>query len=107
LRVSADYFRSFLATSTDVFVEYDASFRCLSINPAGSTMLALAPEAIVGKTNQELLVIQQHSLTLPFSAPLRQAKKPLLTTNCSCHKVAASLKPFTPPSQRHQGQSSA
>ncbi|HEY9882140.1 MAG TPA: PAS domain S-box protein [Thermosynechococcaceae cyanobacterium] len=54
LRVSADYFRSFLATSTDVFVEYDASFRCLSINPAGSTMLALAPEAIVGKTNQEL-----------------------------------------------------
>ena len=54
LRVSADYFRSFLKTSTDVFVEYDASFRCLSINPAGSTMLALAPEAIVGKTNQEL-----------------------------------------------------
>ncbi len=54
LRVSADYFRSFLATSTDVFVEYDASFRCLSINPAGSTMLALATEAIVGKTNQEL-----------------------------------------------------
>ncbi|XHX76729.1 MAG: PAS domain S-box protein [Stenomitos frigidus ULC029] len=54
LRISADYFRSFLETSTDVFVEYDASFRCLSINPAGSTMLALPPEAIVGKTNQEL-----------------------------------------------------
>jgi PAS domain S-box-containing protein len=54
LRVSADYFRSFLETSTDVFVEYDAGFRCLSINPAGSTMLALPPEAIVGKTNQEL-----------------------------------------------------
>ena len=54
LRVSADYFRSFLATSTDVFVEYDASLRCLSMNPAGSTMLALATEAIVGKTNQEL-----------------------------------------------------
>ncbi|MBW4694106.1 MAG: GAF domain-containing protein [Lyngbya sp. HA4199-MV5] len=54
LRVSADYFRSFLETSSDVFVEYDARLCCLSMNPAGTTMLALDPEAIVGKTNQEL-----------------------------------------------------
>ncbi|MBW4578596.1 MAG: PAS domain S-box protein [Tildeniella nuda ZEHNDER 1965/U140] len=54
LRVSSDYFRSFLETLTDVFIEYDSSLRCLSMNPAGSTMLELAPEAIVGKTNQEL-----------------------------------------------------
>jgi PAS domain S-box-containing protein len=54
LRVSADYFRSFLETSTDVFVEYDSTLRCLSMNPAGSMMLELAPEAIIGKTNREL-----------------------------------------------------
>lgn len=54
LRVSADYFRSFLETLTDVFIEYDSSLRCLSMNPAGSAMLELLPEAIVGKTNQEL-----------------------------------------------------
>lgn len=54
LRVSADYFRSFLETSTDIFMEYDAGLRCLSINPAGSTLLALAPESLIGKTNQEL-----------------------------------------------------
>lgn len=54
LRVSADYFRSFLETSSDVFVEYDPGLRCLSMNPAGTTMLALDPATIVGKTNQEL-----------------------------------------------------
>lgn len=54
LRVSADYFRSFLETSTDVFIEYDSQLRCLSVNPAGSTLLGLAPEAIIGKTNRDL-----------------------------------------------------
>lgn len=54
LHVSSDYFRSFWETSTDILVEYDSELRCLSINPAGCTMLTLAPESIVGKTNQEL-----------------------------------------------------
>jgi PAS domain S-box-containing protein len=54
LRVSADYFRSFLETSSDVFVEYDSKLRCLSMNPAGTTMLEVDPTTIVGKTNQEL-----------------------------------------------------
>jgi PAS domain S-box-containing protein len=54
LRVSADYFRSLIETSTDVFTEYDARLHCLSMNPAGCTMLMVEPEAIVGKTNQAL-----------------------------------------------------
>ncbi|XGV99887.1 MAG: GAF domain-containing protein [Leptolyngbya sp. BL-A-14] len=54
LRISADYFRSFLETSSDVFVEYDSDLRCLSLNPAGTTMLELDPATIVGKTNQAL-----------------------------------------------------
>lgn len=54
LRVSAGYFRSLIETSTDVFAEYDSSLQCLSMNPAGSALLALEPAAIVGKTNQEL-----------------------------------------------------
>ena len=53
-RGSVDYFRSFLEASMDVFVAYDSNLRCLFINPAGSKILELAPEAIVGKTNREL-----------------------------------------------------
>lgn len=54
-RLSAEYLRSFLETSIDVFVEYDAQHRYLSINPAGCLWLNLPREDILGKTNRELL----------------------------------------------------
>ncbi len=54
-RLSAEYLRSFLETSIDIFVEYDAQHRYLSINPAGCTLLNLSREDILGKTNRELV----------------------------------------------------
>lgn len=86
-RLSAEYFRSFLDKSTDIFVEYDSQLRYISINPAGCALLGLPAAAIIGKTNRELLgsfadeldpLIQQafdtrekvfvdHEMTLPQS----------------------------------------
>lgn len=86
-RLSAEYFRSFLDKSTDIFVEYDSQLRYISINPAGCALLGLPAAAIIGKTNRELLgsfadeldpLIQQafdtrekvfvdHEMTLPHS----------------------------------------
>ena len=54
-RLSADYFRTFLKKSIDVFVEYDADLRYLSINPTGGELLGLPLSEIIGKTNGELL----------------------------------------------------
>ncbi|QZZ20090.1 PAS domain S-box protein [Leptothermofonsia sichuanensis E412] len=54
-RLSAEYFRSFLDKSTDIFVEYDSQLRYISINPAGCALLGLPAAAIIGKTNRELL----------------------------------------------------
>ncbi|MCT7957434.1 ATP-binding protein [Laspinema palackyanum] len=53
-RLSADYFRSFLRQSSDIFVEYDTQLRYLSINAAGAAFFGLTREQIIGKTNQEL-----------------------------------------------------
>jgi len=54
-RVSAEYFRSFLQQSTDIFAEYDPQLRYLSINPAGARFLQHPEAEIIGHTNQELL----------------------------------------------------
>ncbi|MGA7933911.1 MAG: PAS domain S-box protein, partial [Kovacikia sp.] len=54
-RLSAEHFRLFVEASTDVFVEYDAQLRYVSINPVGSNLLGLPPEQVMGKTNRELL----------------------------------------------------
>jgi PAS domain S-box-containing protein len=54
-RLSAEYFRSFLDKSIDVFVEYDPELRYISINPAGCALIGLPRSAIIGKTNRELL----------------------------------------------------
>ncbi|WP_199247742.1 ATP-binding protein [[Phormidium] sp. ETS-05] len=54
-RVSAEYFRSFLQQSTDIFAEYDPQLRYLSINPAGARFLQRPEAEIIGHTNQELL----------------------------------------------------
>lgn len=53
-RLSAEYLRSFLEKSTDVYVEYDTHLRYISINPAGCTLLGRSLTEIIGKTNQEL-----------------------------------------------------
>ncbi len=54
-RVSAEYFRSFLQQSTDIFAEYDPQLRYLSINPAGARFLQHPEGEIIGNTNHELL----------------------------------------------------
>ncbi len=54
-RLSADYFRLFLEKSTDVFVEYDALLRYVSINPAGAALLGKPATDIIGKTDREIL----------------------------------------------------
>lgn len=54
-RLSAEYLRSFLEKSIDVFVEYDPQLRYISVNPSGCALLELPREAIIGKTNRELL----------------------------------------------------
>lgn len=54
-RTSAEYFRSFIEKSPDVFIEYDRHLRYVSINLAGSHFLGCARDYILGKTNQELL----------------------------------------------------
>lgn len=61
-RLSAEYLRSFLEKSIDVYVEYDAQLRYLSINPAGCLLLARPFQEIIGKTNQELLPEGAHAL---------------------------------------------
>ncbi|WP_052315776.1 ATP-binding protein [Oscillatoria acuminata] len=53
-RLSADYFRSFLRQSTDIFVEYDTQLRYLSINAAGAAFFERSREQIIGKTNRDL-----------------------------------------------------
>lgn len=53
-RLSAEYFRSFLDKSVDIFVEYDPQLRYISINPAGCALLGLPATVIIGKTNREL-----------------------------------------------------
>lgn len=71
-RLSAEYFRSFLHKSIDIFAEYDSELRYVSINPAGCAALELSESEIIGKTNRELLdaaadeiegLIHQASLT--------------------------------------------
>jgi PAS domain S-box-containing protein len=54
-RLSAAYFRSFLAASMDVYIEYDRDCRYVSINPAGCHYFGRSAEEIIGKTNRELL----------------------------------------------------
>jgi PAS domain S-box-containing protein len=55
LRLSAQYFRSFIEQSKEVFAEYDDRGRYLSINPAGSVLFGFPLDRIVGHTNRELL----------------------------------------------------
>ncbi|MDX2244857.1 MAG: PAS domain S-box protein [Leptolyngbyaceae cyanobacterium bins.302] len=61
-RLSAEYLRSFLEKSTDVYVEYDAQLRYISINPVGCALLGHPLEEIIGKTNQELLKVEDSAL---------------------------------------------
>jgi PAS domain S-box-containing protein len=61
-RLSAEYLRSFLEKSTDVYVEYDPQLRYISINPAGCSLLGRPLEDIIGKTNHELLQTETHCL---------------------------------------------
>ncbi|NER36186.1 MAG: PAS domain S-box protein [Oscillatoria sp. SIO1A7] len=54
-RANAEYLRSFIEQSNEVFAEYDSELRYLSINSAGALLLQLPPAQIIGKTNRELL----------------------------------------------------
>lgn len=53
-RLSAEYLRSFLEKSIDVYVEYDEQLRYITINPIGCNILGRPLHDIIGKTNQEL-----------------------------------------------------
>ena len=61
-RLSAEYLRSFLEQSNDVYVEYDAQRRYTSINPIGCELLGLPRHIIIGRTNQDLLPDRQTGL---------------------------------------------
>jgi len=61
-RLSAEYLRSFLEKSIDVYVEYDAQLRYKSLNPAGCALFGRELNEIIGKTNQDLLPHGAHDL---------------------------------------------
>ncbi len=74
-RLSAEYFRSFLEQSNDVFVEYDQELRYLSINLAGAELLGRSPEEIIGKTNRELIGVNAESIEVLIQQAFHSGEK--------------------------------
>jgi len=50
-----NWFETFLATSTDAFIEYSQDRKYLSINPTAAAWLGLQTSEIIGKSNRDLL----------------------------------------------------
>lgn len=74
-RLSAEYFRSFLEQSNDVFVEYDQELRYLSINLAGAELLGRSPGEIIGKTNRELIGINAETIEILIQQAFNSGEK--------------------------------
>jgi PAS domain S-box-containing protein len=54
----SDYIQMLIATSTDVWAEYDESLRYVSINPTGTNLLGGLPDELLGKTNAEIATLR-------------------------------------------------
>jgi PAS domain S-box-containing protein len=52
---NAEWLWSLMNQSTDIFVEYDSQLRYTAINSAGAAILRLSAEAIIGRSNRELV----------------------------------------------------
>jgi PAS domain S-box-containing protein len=74
-RLSAEYLRSFLEQSIDVYVEYDHQRRYIAINPMGCTLLGRPQQDIIGKTNQDLNPIDGQALDQMIHQALVTAEK--------------------------------
>ncbi|MGL5192139.1 MAG: ATP-binding protein [Chroococcales cyanobacterium] len=122
-RLSADYFRSFLRQSSDIFVEYDTQLRYLSINAAGAAFFGLTREQIIGKTNQELSanaaeaidpllrhvyetgdrVLVSHEISFPIgNKTLETVYSPISDETGSIHRIIAIARDVS--EFRHQWQ---
>ena len=122
-RLSADYFRSFLRQSSDIFVEYDTQLRYLSINAAGAAFFGLSREQMTGKTNRELSanaaeaiepllrhvyetgdrVLVSHEITFPIgNKTLETVYSPISDETGSIHRIIAIARDVS--EFRHQWQ---
>lgn len=122
-RRSADYFRSFLRQSSDIFVEYDTIERYLSINAAGAAFFGLPREQIIGKTNRELSpnaaeaiepllrhvyetgdrVLVSHEISFPIgNKTLETVYSPISDETGSIHRIIAIARDVS--EFRHQWQ---
>lgn len=122
-RLSADYFRSFLRQSSDIFVEYDTEERYLSINAAGAAFFGLTREQIIGKTNREVSanaaeaiepllrhvyetgdrVLVSHEISFPIgNKTLETVYSPISDETGSIHRIIAIARDVS--EFRHQWQ---
>ena len=60
---SPSHLQAFFDCSSDVILEHDPALRCLTINPAGASLLQILPQDYIGKTSQEF--IDHHLDPLP------------------------------------------
>lgn len=60
---SPSHLQAFFDCSSDVILEHDSALRCLTINPAGVSLLKILPQDYIGKTSQEF--IDHHLDPLP------------------------------------------
>ncbi|MCY7390666.1 MAG: PAS domain-containing protein [Leptolyngbyaceae cyanobacterium CAN_BIN12] len=60
---SPSHLQAFFDCSSDVILEHDPALRCLTINPAGVSLLQILPQDYIGKTSQEF--IDHHLDPLP------------------------------------------
>ncbi len=122
-RLSADYFRSFLRQSSDIFVEYDTQLRYVSINSAGAAFFGLTREQTIGKTNRELSadaasaiepllrhvyetgdrVLVSHEISFPIGNKiLETVYSPISDENGTIHRIIAIARDVS--EFRHQWQ---
>lgn len=70
-----DLWAAFIEQTTDIFVAYDANHRYLAINKMGAQRYGLAPEQIIGKTNQEILGSQAEVIDPLLATALETGEK--------------------------------
>ncbi len=100
-RLSAEYLRSFLEKSIDMYVEYDAELRYTAINPAGCALLRRPRQQIIGKTNQELLPAGNRALEQVLQQAVVTAEKVFINHEIrlpdGCRMFESVYAPITDP----------
>ena len=52
-----NWFETFLATSTDAFIEYSQERKYISVNPTAAAWLGLEAAELIGKSNRENILV--------------------------------------------------